>query len=125
MPFARAAREAGVSEHTANGWLRRGRRERESVYGEFARRVDGATARAAELRGPMDEAELVGLLWDAARRGSWRAAAWLLERGWPGAWAKLSERKSASSRDEPARKAPADAFGEADELASRRAQRGG
>ena len=38
------------------------------------------------------EAILVGRVQQAATKGSWRAACWLLERQWPERWAPLTDR---------------------------------
>lgn len=64
----------------------------------------------------MTERQLVAVVEDAAREGSWNAAAWLLERKWPERWAKRAKPKPA-----PEREKPADPFAEIDELAERRA----
>jgi len=40
----------------------------------------------------MSESQLVVLVEDSAREGSWNAAAWLLERRWPERWVRPSAR---------------------------------
>jgi hypothetical protein len=68
---------------------------------------------------------------DAISRASsddWRAAAWLLERGWPDQWRlrSLNGRKPPEERDEPptvSDEAEADPFTEVDQLAARRQRR--
>ena len=59
------------------------------------------------------EASLVATVRREAE-GNWQAAAWLLERGYPDRWARLSQRTP------PKGERPADPFDEVDELASRR-----
>lgn len=36
----------------------------------------------------MTESELIAVIEDAAKGGSWNAAAWLVERRWPERWSK-------------------------------------
>jgi hypothetical protein len=67
------------------------------------------------------EERLVALVAHAART-NWRAAAWLLERRFPGRWAKPRTREEL--RPPPAASPEADFFAEIDELARRRAGRG-
>jgi hypothetical protein len=62
------------------------------------------------------EAKLVTRVTLEATR-NWTAAAWLLERGFPARWARLSQREKA---DEPGPAAETDPFAEVDELAERR-----
>jgi hypothetical protein len=41
---------------------------------------------------PLDETQLVSLIVAEAERGTWRAAAWLLERAYPASWAPADAR---------------------------------
>jgi hypothetical protein len=71
-----SAQRAGVSRRTLTSWLSEGR---------VARRQLAAPDPEPELSldEHLDQAEpvLVAVILEAARRGNWRAAAWLLERG--------------------------------------------
>ena len=62
----------------------------------------------------MSESQLIAVVEDAARRGSWNAAAWLLERRFPERWLKATERRLPKPSDEDK------AFAEIIELARRR-----
>jgi hypothetical protein len=73
------------------------------------------------LAAAIAEPRLVVLMAHAARQGSWRAAAWLLERQFPERWGP-PERRLAAAPADAATRAP-DAFSEVDELAARRRRR--
>jgi hypothetical protein len=77
-------------------------------------------------RRAMSEAQLIGVVEDSARDGSWNAAAWLLERRWPERWLKLSSRPSAAAPipepPEPLEPDDPDPFADVVELAKRRRQ---
>jgi hypothetical protein len=64
------------------------------------------------------ESKLVGFVIEGARE-HWQAAAWLLERGFPERWARVSQREKATGE------APVetDPFAEVDELAEQRRRR--
>lgn len=96
--------------------------------------LPGRTVCVAHARGslgnvaaPGQEAELVGLVWEAAREGQWRAAVWLLERLFPvrqpklGVWAQEAATRDAPLSIPPA--APVDPFAELDDLAEARRRR--
>ncbi|KKL60475.1 hypothetical protein LCGC14_2204980, partial [marine sediment metagenome] len=68
VSYADAAREAGVSPSTLRAWLRRGRRDSDGPYAEFAAAVEREKQAAAEE--PLSEAELVRILERQARHGS-------------------------------------------------------
>ena len=77
IPAREAAEAAGISERTLHNW-------QERRVG-FRRAVEQARAEA--------EASLVGRVQKAAQAGSWRVAAWMLERQWPERWAPVSDRE--------------------------------
>jgi len=81
-----AAEVAGVSERTIYDWLARGTRpgRSEAPYRALRAAVEQARAEA--------EATLAARMSRAAARGSWRAAAWLLERHYPDRWAPVTAR---------------------------------
>jgi hypothetical protein len=80
---------------------------------------------AADLLTDELHQQLVGQI-AAAADGDWRAAAWLLERGWPDTWRlrPLNGRKPADDSDEALPTATGheqgDPFAEVDELAAKR-----
>jgi hypothetical protein len=47
-------------------------------------------------RRALSESQLLAVVEDSARDGSWNAAAWLLERRWPERWVKPSSRPTAT-----------------------------
>lgn len=107
-----AAQAVGISRATFFVWMTRGDDARpDSPYAQFRAAVEQARAEA--------EATLVTRIAKAAANGSWPAAAWLLERGSPERWAKVSERRLLDDDETPA---GSDPFAEVDELAVRRAQ---
>lgn len=46
--------------------------------------------RSPKYRRRMTQAELLEIVEESARGGSWNAAAWLLERRWPKRWARMA-----------------------------------
>jgi hypothetical protein len=106
---ARAAQRAGVPDNSLKRWLAEGKVVR--------RQLDHAPPPPPSPELPIAErlvqAEpgLVAAIIQAAQRGSWQAAAWLLERSYPDRWGR---------RDAKPPLPPADAFSEVDELAKRR-----
>ncbi len=78
LPRDTCAKLARIHPATLYDWLRRGRAG-ESPYAELSDRI-----KEAEAKG---EAELVDLIRDVAKKGTWVAAAWLLERRRPGRYA--------------------------------------
>ncbi len=59
---------------TVKSWLTRGRREGEGPYAEFAAAIQAAREEARNRPEPMDEAELLLVISDLARKGSVQAA---------------------------------------------------
>lgn len=73
-----AAEAAGISRSTLQEWIARGK-QGDMVYVDFADRIKKAEAVA--------ENEMVGVVRDAAKKGTWQAAAWWLERRRPKTYA--------------------------------------
>ena len=67
-----AARAAGVPPATLYGWLARGRNAKSGIYHEFYE-----ASKKAEAEHGLEALDVVT---EAARDGSWQAAAWVLER---------------------------------------------
>jgi hypothetical protein len=89
LPYKSAAAAAGISQETLSQWQRK--------YPEFSERVQLALAKA--------EVALVRLIRHAAGKGTWQAAAWLLERRHPEHWGRrdrLNAQISAASSPEGA-----------------------
>jgi hypothetical protein len=108
---AEAAASVGLAEQTVRSWVRRGREVPTGRFAPFAAAVDGrgrVTIDEPRVSGEVDEATLVASILDAAQRGQWRAAAWLLERGYPERQRRVGEPDSG------------DPFAALDELAARR-----
>src|SRR4051812_42016 len=95
----------GVSPRSLKRWLAQGKVQRPAMRG----RPPAPLPVSAQLA--QAEPGLVGAIIAAADRGSWQAAAWLLERSFPDRWARREPGKQA---------AVADRFSEVDELATKR-----
>jgi hypothetical protein len=102
VPLPSALAAVGLGRRTYYDWLDRA----EPLYLVFRERVEQA-------RG-LGEATLVARIAQAST-SNWQAAAFLLERGAPERWARVSQRK-----EEGGEAAPPDPFAEFDELAARR-----
>lgn len=122
VPAEVAARASGISPRTYYAWKSRADRggKNDAPYRRFVERIEQAQATA--------EANLVASIQRSADRGSWQAAAWLLERGLSAdRWTKKEGKPNGSDRHsdeaegevetEDAR-SPAEAI--RDELAERR-----
>jgi transposase len=103
-----SARVAGISEATLYGWLDRGRREKSGQFNEFYEAVQKAEAEAeveavlrirqASIGGQVVSrktttrtnraGETVTRVDETYSRPEWQAAAWLLERKYPGRWGR-------------------------------------
>jgi transposase len=108
------AQRAGVNPRTVRQWLAAGKVARPpSVRIPPPAEPVMPTTEGESLSERLARAEpgLVAAVIQAAQRGSWQAAAWLLERSFPERWGR---------RDAPPPMPPADAFGDVDELAARR-----
>lgn len=113
VPIAVAAQRLGLGRRTLHSWLADGRIVRRAAASP---EPDPVPVDDASIRDRLDRAEpaLVGIVLDAARRGSWQASSWLLERTWPERWA----RPPARTATEPA--AGSDVFDEIDAFRRRR-----
>jgi len=91
-----AAMAAGLSRSAFFSWMRRAKdaeaarlsgspvASEDQQFLDFLDQINEAEAQA--------ETDAVGHVASAARSGSWRASAWLLERRFPQAWGKPSDR---------------------------------
>lgn len=109
--FATAAKAIGVRETHVRWWYEQGAGD-DAVepFASFRVDVNQAEARA--------ESRNVAIVAKAAADGSWQAAAWLLERGYPERWARVSQRDKAADVTQAGKSD--DPFSEVDELAERR-----
>ena len=111
-----AAAAAGVNRATIYRWLAAGEKARKGTHTrELRDRVERARAES--------ESVLVARIGAAAAKGSWQAAAWLLERRWPERWMKPTERplpeaSTPAAQDE--RDLDQDPFADVVDLAKRR-----
>lgn len=83
LPQYLVARGAGVSPVALRTWKRRGATG-EEPYASFLVRLKSAEAEGA--------AEAMKAIREAARGGSWQAAAWILERRYPRSFSLRTER---------------------------------
>ena len=79
-----AARHAGVHPSTYYRWMERGALEGDASEDDPYRHLRAEVERALADA----EAAEVALIAQAARGGSWAAAAWLLERRYPDRWGR-------------------------------------
>lgn len=108
-----AAQATGISESTFYAWMERGEQAQSGAFREFYEAIEQA-------RGQSESLQVVRVS-QAAQRGSWQAAAWLLERRHPERWAKPTGRKQKSGdNDDSASENP---FDQLDELTPRRQAR--
>jgi hypothetical protein len=80
-----AGEAVGINRRTFFGWMNRG----ETAAPGDALRLFFDAVEAARQQA---ETSHVAMVSQAARNGSWRASAWLLERRWPERWAKATDR---------------------------------
>lgn len=96
--FRTACEVAGVGWSTGREWRTRGEdrhsaREGDEDYAAFAAAVQKAEEEAA--------ARNVALIQKAAANGTWQAAAWWLERKFPGEWARIDRHEHTGPRGGP------------------------
>jgi hypothetical protein len=111
-----AVKASGISHGSFYNWMKRGLSSapEDKLYRELRERVERARAEGEQM--------LVGSIATRALT-DWRAAAWLLERGYPEHWVRASvNARPNEDDDEPPTQA--DPFAEVDELAERRTSRG-
>jgi hypothetical protein len=90
-PQGVVAQRLGVAPRSLGRWLAEGRVSRpEPPPPEPERRLLGELPERLAAAEPA----LVARVAAAADRGSWVAASWLLERGWPERWAKREPRSA-------------------------------
>ena len=89
-----AAKFAGIGESTLYQWLDRGTVEKERLEYDPSAEPDAEEQPYAEFleavqkaRG-VAEARNVALIQESAKRGTWQAAAWWLERSFPARWGR-------------------------------------
>lgn len=70
----------GISKTTYYDWRKKGQAGRSKLHKEFYEATEKAVA--------LSEQRYVGVIKDAARDGTWTAAAWWLERRYPERWGK-------------------------------------
>lgn len=91
-----ACRYAGINYETFRRWMRRGEQAKSGEYREFHERIRDAESRATI--GWLAKIEA------AANNGSWKAAAWKLERRYPDRYGRSVQRVEVSGPDgEPVR----------------------
>ncbi len=105
------AREVGLRLPTFRSWLVRGRREQAGDYHDFVLAYDAARLESKSRPEPMDEAELLLVVSEAARRGSVQA----MKLRWEMICAERDADETESIEEPP--------LASLDELAERRAQR--
>jgi hypothetical protein len=125
IPVAVVAQNASVSRSTLHSWISSGRvvrRRRRDPLKLVARPVEAsAESSTVDLEERLRAAEpgLVAAIANAAGRGSWQSAAWLLARIAPERWA-MPSRSTSPADSRPSRDDP---FWEVDELARKRRDR--
>lgn len=77
-----AAAAAGINKTSLYAWLKKGERYPGTIFSAFADAVNAALAQA-EMRDVLAISK-------AAGEGDWRAAAWRLERKFPGRWGQTT-----------------------------------
>lgn len=112
-----AAQAAGVSRSSIYSWLAQGETARAgSPARDLRDRIERARAES--------ETVLVARIGQAASKGSWQAAAWLLERRWPERWMKPTERPlsdvAAAAASDDDRELDQDPFADVVDLTKRR-----
>lgn len=72
MPIKYAAQAAGISEVTFYNWIKWGEAQSKGIHREFVEYIKDCEAVSMQLH--------LKLITTAAKKGSWQASAWILER---------------------------------------------
>ena len=118
-PVTGAAQTAGIGRSTFYLWMERGESTaaQDAPYRKFREAIEKARAEG--------EALLVQRIQNAAAKGSWQAAAYLLERRYSDNWRKADHDRQNQNQTEPGQTESQDRGREIlDELATRRERRG-
>lgn len=115
VPVAVLAQRQGISRRTLGRWIADGR----VVRRQLAPAPEAAVEELSlDERPEKAEPGLLAAVLAASQRGSWQAAAWILERRWPERWARPPRLQEEPSQ--AAEPVADDSFREVDELAARR-----
>lgn len=90
-----AAIASGISRSTFHSWMARGRQARDAAERDELSAAEEPFLDfldAVERALTVPEMRAVAVIQDSAAKGSWRAAAWLLERRWPERWGSSKHR---------------------------------
>ena len=90
-----AAIASGISRSTFHAWMARGRHARDAAEKDELSAAEEPFLDfldAVERALTVPEMRAVSVIQDSATKGSWRAAAWLLERRWPERWGSSKHR---------------------------------
>jgi hypothetical protein len=123
IPIVVVAENTSVGRSTLHEWLATGRvarpkREEKPLALVHDLPTERTSPDSIHERLRAAEPGLVAVLVNAAQRGSWQSAAWLLERIDPSRWAKPSRTRALEER--PRVPLADDPFAEVDQLAARR-----
>ena len=104
LRYKQAALLSGICERTFYYWKRRGKVERERLEEKGARGRKAEVPflgflQSLEVANAKAQRLLLARIQQAATDGHWRAAAWILERRYPGEWG-LTARVDVTSKDE-------------------------
>jgi transposase len=117
-PVTGAAQTAGIGRSTFYAWMERGESQAaaDAPYRQFRESIEKARAEG--------EALLVQRIQNAAAKGSWQAAAYLLERRYSDNWRKADhDRQDQNTAETESTEGQARGREILDELASRRERR--
>jgi transposase len=119
-PISGAAQTVGISTSTFYSWLERGESTKpaDAPYRKFREAIEQARAEGEVL--------LVQRIQNAAAKGSWQAAAYLLERRYSDNWRKDADHDRQNQSETETQKPDGQDRGREilDELATRRERRG-